>query len=261
MICGLSIFCKHLKATEKDFLLLSLPFSASYSVQYGNEVGYNRTSLETTGMIWRHAKHKHMHYFLGYKTDPLTRNTVWHLRVRGSIHCYAYEGDNSGSFSTVSAIKAINLFCSEIRIGPERFTITGLEIGANLKVDFNIAQYINLSLLRYNKTSFDKMNSTRRQPIIGKVAELTYYGLKVYQKKVDTIRLEVFWPVMQELRTNGLSIYKLSDLTVTVIGQLAREKLLAKFREVVTLNGIILEKNQFPTGLTKFESRDLMLYV
>lgn len=71
------------------------------------------------------------------------------------------------------------------------------------------------------------------------VAELTHYGIKLYPKDNNTLRYEVYWNDMQQLREQ-YSLFTISNVTTSLINEIAQDQLPLRFSQIVFLNNIDL---------------------
>lgn len=254
MVCGLEIFESFIPITHVDFLLEQFGFGGFFDLKNGIEIPIPSRKTNCDGyerMIWRKAIHRHIEIRIGVKYDKLTGKDFYHLKVIGSVHKYACNGDNSGLFTAIDAIVAINELCNELQIDKNRAKITSIEIGVNLKLWFPAFEYFRRNLLRYKFVFFEEMKSEDRQ-IIGWVAGLTHYLVKVYSKGDNTIRVEVRYGDTQKLKKDyGLSF--VSDLTSDVIVKMAENEVLSKWKDVVGKGGLGTVKGYYPANIKQKE--------
>jgi len=254
MVCSLTIFLKFITQQHKKYLEENFQFGGFFDIENGNEIPIpTRKSKENNyeRMIWRKAIYKNMELLLGWKHDQLTKQEYWHLKITGSIHKYACDGDNSGLFTASEATTALNNLCSEMKIDKSKAKITGIELGVNiLEAGFSVNEYCRLDLLRYKTIPFNWMASKGKKGNIGKEAILTHRRVKAYAKGDEIFRFEVHYDDMQDLR-DLYNLFYLSDLSEKLIIKMAEDILPVAWNEVVTLDGIRLEDNYLPKGLSK----------
>jgi len=242
MLCGLSLFESNIIASHADWLIRNFSFSGSFVIRDGIEIpspsrkNANRTEgeKEYDPFIWRKLFFREMGIRLGWKTNPLTGNPDYRLKLIGSIHKFARGGDNSGFFSAIAAIAAINELCLIFKVHPEKLKITNLEIGVNIPVGFDIPKFLKLNLIRYKNTPFT-VNGKKPN---GYEACLTHYWVKLYAKN-GVLRFEIHWADMCELRSQ-YELFYVSDLTPELINTIAYEKLMERLGNIALLDGIDL---------------------
>lgn len=249
MICGIVIFRKNIGYLYVQWLLKNYNFGGYFEIESGAEVPSitrNTTDGDYQRMIWRKAIFQHMEILIGYKSDKLTKTEIWHLKISGSIHKYACNGDNSTQFNSTHAMTAIHDLCNKLKLDPTKTTITSIEIGVNILVPFDVFNYMNLFLLRYWIIPFKRSDDE-----FGFRAHLAHYIIKLYEKGRNLLRFEIHYSDMDKLRKD-YGLYYVSNLNVTLINTLADECLLSRWKQVVMLDGIILEEEYLP----KLKKRD-----
>ncbi|HWI93234.1 MAG TPA: hypothetical protein VNT20_18275 [Flavisolibacter sp.] len=230
---GGSIYAPTLRPSQVKYLQKRLTFSRTVE-GHGKEVAEHNVQQEYKGFHWRRAEYRFLNISLGWKRSPFTDTKIWALKINGSIHKYA-RGDNDDFFSADDAVKALFDLCNDLKIDPAKAKITSLEIGVNLQVPFEVVKYLEDNLVRFEGKRKRLFN------LEGKVhvAELTHYGIKLYPKDKNTLRYEVYWEDMQQLREQ-YSLFTISSVSPTLINQIAEEQLILRFSQIVFLNNIDL---------------------
>lgn len=260
MLDGIRVFCSNLSENEKDFLLQTFNFSSTFCCHTWSEIGYNGNVENEVGMIWRHANHQYLKLFLGYKKNPLTMREQWSLKVIGSLHKFFKDGDNSGVFTCKEAVMAIKSLVFQLRITANRFKVTQIEFGANIPLENPAHEFIKSNLVRYGKYEFENFSSKGRVKLTGKEISLSQYRLKIYVKGEYILRVEVHWINLQELRSKGIAIKLLSDLSEDVISRVVNEKVITKLSDITSLEGIEIEDHKFLKKFSRKERETLLKF-
>ena len=260
MLDGGKILQENIEERNKNWLLKRFVFGLWYDEIEQVEIPYStrRNSKipdekKFQTMKWRRTIYRDLEIKLGYKIDEVTKVAKWNIIVIGSIQKYYCGGRNDGQFSALQAIAAINELARDLRLDKNKAKFTKLEIGLNLfDLPFSVQNYINLFVLRYKSYPFVEMKDKSGSSLIGKVALLSHRQIKLYHKVENTMRYEIHYSNMQDLREK-YAISFLSSLTVDVLDQMAEDLLISTFEDIVSLNGIKILDGYFPFGTSKKE--------
>lgn len=259
MLCGLRLFRRNLPSKYVRWLLKQFNFGSFFDLETGLEIPTpNRKNNDCTyqRMIWRKAIYRNLEILLGWKIDALTGKEVYNLKVAGSVHKYACGGDNSGSFSAMEAMIAIDELCQTLQLDKAKTKIISIEIGVNVIVNFCVFSYLDQFLLRYWRIPFQRMDEGYKGSCIGFEAILAHHSIKAYAKKKNVLRYELHYSDMQELRSN-YKLYTLQDLSEELINKIAEEKLIDKWSRITLLDGIYMEEKYLPK--LKKKDKDIFL--
>lgn len=134
----------------------------------------------------------------------------------GTIHKYYHNGINWNDFTFTQLNKAINQYCTEFDINPNKTSIHNIEFGVNILVPFEatVNDLRNMFLVCSNKP-FELLTNNFGNAI-GLVCELSQYKVKIYSKKVqckevkkNIVRFEVKVYKMQKIHKKTLYLYDL----------------------------------------------------
>lgn len=144
---GGSYYVPNLKPSQVKYLQKRFKFSRTVE-GHGKEVEQHNGKQVYNGFRWRRTEHRSLIIWLGWKENPLTGKRIYCLKINGSIHKYA-RGDNSDFFSADDAAKALFDLCYDLKIDPAKTKITSLEVGVNLQVPFEVEEYLEDNLVRF----------------------------------------------------------------------------------------------------------------
>ncbi|MBK8922656.1 MAG: hypothetical protein IPM81_14315 [Saprospirales bacterium] len=139
--------------------------------------------------------------------------------LRGSLHKYAHNGQNSTDFPYSDLTASIDRLAALFGAQPENFILHNVEFGVNL--DYPVEEIVD-NLLMYRTTAPVPISKSGRQRITGAKFDLAHYGLKLYGKDLAQLRLEAQVKRMQVLQQiSGADVLTLQSLTdLAILSQL-----------------------------------------
>ena len=152
-------------------------------------------------------------YFCKFRGLIITLKSDYFTEVKGSLHKFYRNGDNSGDFSFIDICAAIGELCEILQISPLRANLNNLEIGVNIVLPFapsdlleRIISYRNQKLNTYDKGIGFYCN------------HFSQYEAKFYSKllqgvtKENVFRFELRAKKMQKIG-GRLNLYNLTEIT------------------------------------------------
>ena len=173
------------------------------------------------------------------------------LKVRGSLHKFYHSGDNSGNFTGVQVLGALQGLCDLFEVEPSNIIVQNLEVGINLPVWFYVQEYLDLNLIYHKKRTTEEGDLKG----IGFYFKHDDYWVKLYQKGKHLLRYEIAYK--SKLKLEGFGVSTLADLNEKTINVLA-DSLLPEWVEVLMRDGIdTFDKKGNPHNLNEKE-RDML---
>lgn len=124
--------------------------------------------------------------------------------VNGSLHKFHNHGkDNADDYRYTDLEETIRRLGDELAINPDITRITQVEFGVNIILP-DVGGVIESAILFGNSTG--EMNAK------GRFFEFQNYGMKIYKKKDNVLRVEVRIKKMMHLKQKNIYIGTLSDL-------------------------------------------------
>ncbi len=148
--------------------------------------------------------------------NNLTREKVFHLTMKGSLHKNHYRGSNYLPFTFQDLQEQINHLTKTLCIDAERARISTLEIGLNICTPFEVTPFLRQNIISYKGNSFNRYKPNREGICLGIVSQLSQYAVKIYDKGLQNnladklMRFEKRFLKMYELKKDRIKY--LSDL-------------------------------------------------
>ena len=173
--------------------------------------------------------------------------------VTGSLHRFHNAGrDNSDLFGFSALCATIDTLQTQYKINPAAATISRLEIGINIPLDY-APEIIIKSAICYKGRHFAEMLDNHSRRKIGRIWELSAYSVKLYDKGNNILRFEISY-----YHTGGIAaagVRCLQDLTTPAKYARLYSQLLA------ALKGFIFYDFKYkPAELTPAARRDWLQY-
>lgn len=192
---------------------------------------------------YRHTTKKDSLYYEVQETYLiLSKETKYKLYISGSLHSNQFEGANFNDFYYSMLVCQIDKIMTIKGIDSNKMYLKNLEVGINIKVDFNILNHLERNLLVYKGNSFNQYKYDRMGKYIGFYCERpSRFEVKIYDKSLqynlpyNLLRYEIKYKRMQTI--NKLGIYQLSDLSNKRNLELLFNEILTKF-DYILLNEI-----------------------
>ena len=124
------------------------------------------------------------------------------VRLKGSLHEYYNDGNNSNDFTRCHVIDVLNDLWYKFRINPHTTLLNTLEIGVNL--NYSPKKFISAIIDYKGKSTFSKKDMLLSE------CKLERYRMKAYDK-VSGLRIEVHFRKMIDVKKRG--VRTLADLT------------------------------------------------
>lgn len=173
--------------------------------------------------------------------------------VTGSLHRFHNAGrDNADLFGFQALCATIDTLRTQYKINPATASISRLEIGINIPLDY-APEIIIKSAICYKGRNFAELLDSHSRRKIGRIWELSAYSVKLYDKGNNILRFEISYYHTGEIAAAGVRY--LQDLTAPENYACLYSQLLA------ALNGFIFYDFKFkPGGLTPAARRDWLQY-
>lgn len=164
--------------------------------------------------------------------------TKYKLIISGSIHKNHFNGSNYEDFNYSMLVNQIEKFMAIKGINKEKMYLRNLEVGINLKVSFNVLEYLSESLLVYKGHLFNYYDKGKNGHSIGYYVDLPKtFKVKIYDKSLEyglpynLLRFEIKYKRMQTINKKG--IFYLSDLCNKSNLEILYKQILTKFDYII----------------------------
>ena len=189
----------------------------------------------------------------GWHIEITKETNGFKLMVRGSLH-KIYKGNNTGTFTGVEVIAALEEMFTQFDVGPTEAIISYVEVGINIPVPFKVFPYLQDNLL------FHKKKMSKRFDEDGRGFEFNYddYLVKVYEKEQHILRFEVRYKSKDKL--GQFRVFNASDLYEPTINSLV-DSLLPEWGNLILANGVnIYDKKNRLDGMPYRDREKILEY-